>query len=222
MGNRAIGKWALWAMLPLTLTMAAGCAIFGVAAHALPPPTIQAAYKGLQNQTAAIMVWADPGIRMDFNNIQVDIARSLQKKMTYDEKTLDVDELKGLTWPVDPVRIVRYQHDYPQVNSAPVTTVAPKFGVSRLVYVEIQTLQTRSDVSVDLFRGTLVGSLKVVEIKDGQAKVAYEENNIRAIFPPKSPEEGVPNADDYRIYLGVVDQFTTELAKRFIPHPAED
>ncbi|MCC6424912.1 MAG: hypothetical protein IT447_15675 [Phycisphaerales bacterium] len=222
MGNRAIGKWALWAMLPLTLTMAAGCAIFGVAAHALPPPTIQAAYKGLQNQTAAIMVWADPGIRMDFNNIQVDIARSLQKKMTYDEKTLDVDELKGLTWPVDPVRIVRYQHDYPQVNSAPVTTVAPKFGVSRLVYVEIQTLQARSDVSVDLFRGTLVGSLKVVEIKDGQAKVAYEENNIRAIFPPKSPEEGVPNADDYRIYLGVVDQFTTELAKRFIPHPAED
>jgi hypothetical protein len=222
MGNRAIGGWTLWIASLAILATAAGCAIVGVAAHALPPPTIQAAYKGLQNQTAAIMIWADPAIRIDFNNIQVDIARSLQKKMTYDEKTLDVDELKGLTWPVDPVRIVRYQHDYPQVNSAPVTAVAPKFGVSRLIYVEIQTVQTRSDVSVDLFRGVVVGSLKVIEITNGQTKIAYEENNIRATFPPKSPEEGVPNADDYRIYLGAIDQFTTELAKRFIPHPAEE
>ena len=222
MGDWAKKRWALMSLLLAAMAMAAGCAIVGVAAHALPPPTIQAAYKGLQNQTAAIMVWADPGVRMDFNNIQVDIARSLQKKMTYDEKTLDVNELKGLTWPVDPVRIVRYQHDYPQVNSAPVATVAPKFGVSRLIYVEIQSVQTRSDVSVDLFRGTIVGSLKVVEIDKGQAKIAYEENNIRAIFPTKSPEEGVPNADDYRIYLGVLDEFTTELAKRFIPHPAEE
>lgn len=222
MGVWAIGRWVVAMVLPAGLAVAAGCAALGVAAHALPPPTIQAAYKGLQNQTAAIMVWADPGVRIDFNNIQVDIARSLQKKLTYDKKSLDVDELQGLTWPVDPVRIVRYQHDYPQVNSAPVATVAPKFGVSRLIYVEIQTVQTRSDVSVDLFRGTLVGSLKVVEINNGQAKIAYEENNIRAIFPPKSPEEGVPNADDYRIYLGVLDQFTTELAMRFIPHPAEE
>lgn len=222
MGICAVGRWIIPTMMAAVLAAAAGCAIVGVAAHALPPPTIQAAYKGLRNQTAAIMVWADAGVRMDFNNIQVDIARSLQKKLTYDKKTLDVDELLGLTWPVDPVRIVRYQHDYPQVNSAPVTSVAPKFGVSRLIYVEIQSVQTRSDVSVDLFRGTIVGALKVIEVENGKAKVAYEENNIRAIFPPKSPEEGVPNADDYRIYLGVLNEFTTELAKRFIPHPAEE
>lgn len=222
MGMRAAGRWTMVVVLLAGLAAAAGCAVLGVAAHALPPPTIQAAYKGLRNQTAAIMVWADPGVRMDFNNIQVDVARSLQKKLTYDKKTLDVDELEGLTWPVDPVRIVRYQHDYPQVNSAPVTTVAPKFGVSRLIYVEIQSVQTRSEASVDLFRGSIVGSLKVIEVENGQSKIAYEENNIRAIFPPKSPEEGVPNADDYRIYLGVLDEFTTELAKRFIPHPAEE
>ncbi len=210
------------ALLSMIVLALAGCAAVGVVAHALPPPKIKPAYIGLAGQTAAVMVWADQGLRMDYNTLQIDVARVLQRKLTFDEKKNDYDELKGLMWPIDPLSIVRYQRDYPQVNAAPITSVAPKFKVARVIYVQLGSLQTRSDQSLDLFKGTMVGSLQVIEVTDGQAKVVYQDNDIRAIFPKKGPDVGIANADDYRIYLGTVDAFTTEVANRFLPHEQEE
>lgn len=115
--------------------------------------------------------------------------------------------------------MVRYQEDHPEMEADAISDVAVKLGVARLVYIEVNGFQTRSDLSADLFRGSISGSVKVLEISGGKAKVAYEEDDIKSIYPPKSPEEGLPTSNDDKIYSGTVDAFTSEVATRFVPHP---
>ena len=55
----------------LLLLLLPGCAILGVAASAMPPPTIQPRYTGLAGQKVGVMVWTDPGIRIDWPTLQI-------------------------------------------------------------------------------------------------------------------------------------------------------
>ena len=201
-------------LLPSLLS---GCAVVGVVAHALPPANILPKYSGLAGQSVGVMVWADRGIRIDYPTIQVDLATSLQNKL----KNLDIEDLEGTTWPVDPRSIVRYQQDHPEIQAMSVTDVAPKLGVLRLIYIEIEQFATRSEASLDLYRGSITATIKVIEIANGTATVAFEENNVQVVFPPKVPQEGIPSGNDYRMYMGTVDEFTSAAALRFITHPED-
>jgi hypothetical protein len=67
--------------------------------------------------------------------------------------------------------------------------------VTRLIYIEVEDFSTQSRMATNLVRGEMTATLRVVEIKDGKAKVAFEENNVHAVFPKKSPEEGVVNME---------------------------
>jgi hypothetical protein len=130
--------------------------------------------------------------------------------------------LLNTTYPVQPTSIARFQQDHPELDTMSVTEIAPKLGgISRLIYIEIEDFATRSDMSIDLFRGTAKATVKVVEIADGQAKVTFEQNGVQASYPKKAPAEGIPNAGDYRIYVGTVDAFATEIANLFVPHEGE-
>ena len=42
------------------------------------------------------------------------------------------------------------------------------------------------------------------------------------MFPPKSPEEGVPNKGELWAYEGTVEEFTTEIVHRFVPYQQEE
>ena len=61
----------------------------------------------------------------------------------------------------------------------------------------------------------------MIEITGNKGKVAFAERGIAVVAPKGCPPEGVPNQDDAVIYRATVDSFTSEVAKRFIPHPAE-
>ena len=47
-------------------------------------------------------------------------------------------------------------------------------------------------------------------------------NDVRATFPPKSPKEGRPTIGDRRTYVGLIDALGDAVAKKFVPHPAEE
>ena len=101
--------------------------------------------------------------------------------------------------------------------------LAAKLGTRRVIYVEIENLQTRSDASVELYRGSASATMKVIEIPEGATKgtVAYDEGQIATVFPPHAREEGRPDGNDFTYYRGTIDALTTELAKRFVPHEEE-
>ena len=202
-----------------------GCQILGVAAYKLaPPPTIQPKYMGLENQSTGVMVWADRGLRIDWPTLQLDLANSVQKKLTEFQKTgkRESKTLAGTSFPVLPASIVRSQKDHPEIEAMPVTEIAPRLGVNRLIYVELEDFATRSDQSLALFRGTGEATVKVVEVHNADAVVAFEQNNVQSAYPPKAPAEGVANLGDMRTYSGTVDALSTEIARLFVQYQLEE
>jgi hypothetical protein len=200
------------------LFLCSGCAAIGAAAHAIPKYE-PAHYNGLAGQSVGVMVWADRGIRIDWPSIQFDLASLVQDRLAKS----GAQEIKGSSFPVQAGSIVRYQHDHPGIEAQPITEIAPKLGVSRLIYIELESLSTRSDISLQMYRGNALATLKVVEVApDGSAKVPYEEAGVRAFFPPKSPPDGVLNSNDIVMYKGVVAALADEIVKRLTTHEVED
>jgi hypothetical protein len=226
--DRFLLRYAVLVPLLLSLAATAGCNIVGagaILASKIVPQKVDAQYKGLAGETVAVMVWSERGVRIDYPTIQLDCATGVQNKLlqAQEAKSKELEETK---FPVPVASIARYQAQYPQTQSRPITEVAPhlgnKTGLTRLIYVEIEGFSTRPAPGVDLFRGSMIGSLKVMEIKDGKARAVYEETDVRATFPKRSPEEGTPNADDAKIYVGTLNEFTTEVVKRFVTHDLEE
>ena len=196
---------------------AAGCSIAGVAARALPEPKVPARYNGLHGHSVAVLVWAPRGLETDYPTLRLDLVTAIQSRLRNAQRARR-GELKEATFPHAPASLVRFQDDHPELERSPIVSVAPRLGVERLIYIELENFQTRSDQSVELFRGAATVSLRVVEVEGGQAKVAYEEAGLTTVFPPNAPTEGIPNADDSRIYRGTVDQLATGVARRFYAH----
>jgi hypothetical protein len=216
-------RYAALVLFLLSLSLVAGgCNLVGgaaILADRIAPPKVAPQYKGLAGQSVAVMVWADRPLRIDNPTMQLDTATSIQNKLLAAQKD-KAKELELTKFPVPPASIARYQADYPQAQGRPITDVAPhlanRTGLTRLIYVEIEGFSTRPSPGVALFRGNMVGSVRVVDIKDGKARVVYEESDVHANYPKKSPEEGSPNADDYKIYVGTVNEFTTQVVHRFV------
>jgi hypothetical protein len=207
----------LFILLPSSfILVCSGCQIAGAIAHAVPQ-TSHAAYSGLAGQSVGIMVWADRGVRIDWNYVRLDLANQIQDKLRNSKSP----EVKGTTFPVLPASIIRYQEDRPGIEAMPITEVAPKLGVSRLIYVEILALSTRSDTSFQMFRGRVQASMKVVEVSGGKAVTAFEESDISATFPPKSTQDGVVGSSDVVMYKGVIAALADEIVNRLATHEVE-
>jgi hypothetical protein len=201
-----------------------GCNVMGVAANALPLPTIQAEYKGLAGQSVGVLVWADRGIAVDWPSLSLDTAQAIQTQLQQiQHNSPKMKELTGTTFPVKPASIVRYLRDHPELDNTDVKQVAPRFGVQRLIYVEIDDFSTRAAASVELYRGTLNGAMKIVEVDaSGQPRIVYEENDIKVVFPPKAAEDGEVRGNDAQYYVGTVKEFATHIVWRVVPHQEEE
>ena len=216
-------------MLIVTVTLCllscllAGCAYFGLAAQALPPPTVMPQYEGLAHRSLGVMVWADRGTRIEYQWIQLDLANAIHINLQQAaaDKKAKIEQLEGTTFPVQPRSIVRFQQDNPEIEDEPITAVAPRIGVDRLIYVEIEEFNTRPDGSVELFRGDAKVTLRLVEVdrKSGTARVAFEENEVTASWPPSAPKEGRPTIGDRRTYVETIKELGAQIAKRFVPYP---
>ena len=207
------------------LIFLSGCNVIGAAAAAMPLPDVKPAYTGLAGQSVAVMVWVDAAAKADFPALPLDTTAAVQNQLdaaSQAGKGKKYKELKDASFPHKAASLVRFQRDHPEIANQDVTQFAPRLGVSRLVYIEITDFGTRAPASVELFRGTATGSIKVIEINGDSAKVAFSEDNIRVTFPPKLTEDGTPNGDDLIFYNGTKNAFALAAANRLMTHPAED
>jgi hypothetical protein len=216
-GRRLLSPLIVSLALLALATGVAGCAIFGVAAQALPEPKVPARYSGLRGHSVAVLAWAPRGLETDYPALRLDLVAAIQSRLQAAQQARKA-ELKDATFPHAPASLVRFQEDHPELERSPVVTVAPRLGVQRLIYIELENFQTRSDQSVELYRGSATISLQVVEVEGGQATVGFAASGLTTIYPPNASAEGVPNADDARIYRGTVDLLATSVAHQFYAH----
>lgn len=212
---RAFGLFALAVAAP-------GCSVLGAAAAKVGSVQVKPAYTGLKGQSVAVMVSAERGLLNDFPALQLDIARGVLQKLDGAVKAKS-EELRDTRFPKEagPDAVLAFQRNYPTLMYEPVTEIAPRLNVGRLIYIEVENLQTHPDAVPELFRGNLAGRLQVVEVNGGRAKVGYE-TRVQVGFPDKSPEEGLPDLGEAKTYAGTVDKFSTTVLEKFVTHPEED
>lgn len=216
---RCLAKMFLYPALLASPVVSAGCTILGLAANAMPEADVPAKYTDLRGHSVAVLVWVPRGLEIEYPSLRLDLVTAIQSRLK-DAQKARKKELKETTFPHAPASLVRFQEDHPELERTPIISVAPRLGVQRLIYIELENFQTRSDQSVDLFRGSATLALRVVAVENGQAKAAYEESGLNMVYPPTAPPEGVPGAGDARIYRGTVDQLATGVARRFYAHPS--
>ncbi len=175
-------------------------------------------YGGLTGQKCAVLVWADTFTRAEFNQIQIDLARVLQNEIVGPQSSEESSAKRDASKPqfVDPRSVVLYQRQHPELDGLTVVEVAPHLGVPRVIYVEIEQLQTQSPRSVLLLKGVAKATLRVAEVTEGRAVVVFEEKGITAVYPPRASEGVVPTdkMNERTVYEGVVVELAKRLAAR--------
>jgi hypothetical protein len=210
----------LFSLSSLLLVFLSGCDVpAALVGKGLPGETIKPKYAAMQGQSIGVLVWTDRGVQLDYPSLNLDLANSIQKKLMGNAKS---PVLKGAIFPVQPASIARYVLDHPNFDVKNVTEIAPRFGVTRLIYVEVTDFGTRAQASVELLRGHMDATLKVVEVSGESAAVVYDDNALKASFPPKVPEDGTPDGDDERFYAGTVDAMSTEVVHRLVSYESPD
>lgn len=230
----------------LFLAGAAGCNVAGVVASKLPPPTVKPAYEGLANESTAIIVWAAPEVEVDHPGLTVQIGKRIENnlKAARDSGGRGAQKtLENLSFPYPTESYARYLKEDPTLSIMPARELAALAGARRVIYVEIDRFTTRGGAAQGLVRGVAEVNLAVYEIDDPitatddvslanrtptgpttspAAREAYREAAIRVTFPERGPEEGSNTLSPQRAYAGLVAGIADTIAKRFVPHSAEE
>lgn len=207
-------------LLPLLPLAVSGCEAIAAVGAKTNYTVLVPSYVGFKGQSVAVMAWADNAYRWEDNALVLDVMQGVSGKLQGAQRR-GAEELKGTTFPrtAAPDAVFKFQTNHPETASQPVTEVAPQLGVSRLIYIEIEDFDRHAGAVVELSRGHLSGTLKVVEVSGKNAKIAYTDR-VEVTWPKQSPEEGLPGLEDRDVYLGTLDAFCTAVVEKFVAHPA--
>lgn len=206
-------------LLLATLVLPAGCNIIGAVAGKMPKPDIEAAYKGLVNQSVGVMVWVDRETAIQWPSMQLDLAGAIETKLKEAQKA-EIKDLAGTTFPWPAASYIKYRQEHPEIDSMPITDVAPRFkGVTRLLFVEVNGFATRAEGTTQLYLGTMDVTMRMIEIEGGKGTIAFEEAHIGSKYPESATKDGVLGSNDSIIYRGSIGVSSTNVVKRLIQHP---
>ncbi len=195
-----------------------GCEVIGLVNHVAQPTTEDASYKGLQSQTAGIMVWADNAVCIDHPTIQSDVARGVQDKLGQASSS---DELKGTRF-IPANTILRFQEDHPEMAGQGAGELTAAFSrqtpLTRMIYVELLSVSTHPVESVDLLYGNVKARVRVLEPNAAGAwKVVYEDTVV-ASYPDNAPPEGLPDLDEATVFQKTISELTNNISAKFVEH----
>jgi hypothetical protein len=214
-------------LLPGIALLACGCQLLGIAASKAPARTVPPAYEGLAGKTTAVWIWVDPAVDLDYPRLSLEVATRMQRNL---ETARDRGnrrqkrELEGVSFPIAPASVVKYQKRDPGLNMMPITQIAPRLEVERLIYVEVQDFTTQGGAAAGLLRGVATANISVIEVdpRTKAARPGFEEQGVRIVFPPGSNEAGSSTLTGQAVYQGLVMRLADEASLRFISHPEPD
>lgn len=201
------------------LASAGGCtSLLQSIATGLAPDQVEApSYTALAHQKCGILVLTDSGTRIEWPDLEIDAANSLESKLKA-AVAIKTKELEGLTL-VESASVRQYMDNHPELETEPIATIAARLPLTRLIYIDVDDFSTQPQQTIELYRGFMQAKVSVVEIKDGKATVTFTSDPIKVIDPPGTPEEGSPDIDERKLYSQTIDDFTSNCAELFVPHP---
>jgi hypothetical protein len=206
----------------LLLPLINGCTAIGAIAGKTATIRVKPSYTGFKGETVGVMAWATRPVRIDHPLLQLDIARGVEQKLKGASKAKDPNELKDTQFPPSksPDAMYAYMQNHPDLADS-VLDFAPRLGVSRLIYIEVDDFSLHPEDVPELFRGQLTARVEVIEIINGKAKLAFRDK-VDATFPEKSPPEGELGKTDAAMYRGVLEIFSENVLKKFVTYEEDE
>lgn len=205
--------WARLAVVLVAVASATGCNLIGFAAHVIagdhPGKTkVSAAYRGLANHTAAVLVSTDDYTFFEHPGATAAVCREVSAQL--------VAQIPGVQV-IDPVQIQQFHQENPYWNTLPHGDLIKRLGVDRLIYIDVVQFATREPGNAYLWQGVMTANLGVAEAESPNANDFAFATAIQARYP-ETGSVGVLNADHDTIQLGLLRVFSGQVMNLFRDH----
>ena len=206
---RTFKRYLISAAMLAVLFSLPGCQLAGWVVHGLTPEEtaapIQPEYQGLIGKSVAVMVAADD--RTVYPNAQARICQYVTSKLAIEVPGIRV---------TDPKQIAKFVKENPDWIAIPYGDLIREMKVDRIVYISVAQYATHEQGNKELWQGTLVARVGVIE---ADAKDPYKfvyASNQQVQYPPDQPM-GMLRANDEMIQTGMLTAFADRLGAIFRP-----
>ncbi len=210
---RHMAKALLMLITLAVLLSLTGCNVVGWAGQVLGGDpekmvNVTAEYRGLDNQTVAVLVDADNATLFQFPNARLEVCAALTQKIA--------GNVPGVKT-IDPVQIVDFQDRNIYWNTATYSNLAKRLGATRLVLVDLTDYRIHEPGNVHQYRGVINANLRVAETDSTHPNDAAYATQVSVAYPPHR-REGLPNADPVTLRKATLDLFSLSAGGKFYDH----
>ena len=190
-----------------------GCKALGYVGYLVAPDdsqkSIEAEYKGLEEHSVAVVVFADQSIEYYYPSIRYELSLTISDELRKNVKNARV---------IDVGRVVKYQDDHLDWNNRPLVEMGRVLGADYVLYVALNEFSTREPGSVHLFRGRARGQANLYEtIKPLASCKVWQVDDLGVVYPDGNPV-GMLDQDDREFRYQTEKRMAELLAKKFYKH----
>ena len=195
-------------LLPVFL---GGCNWFEFPAFVLFGQThekVKAEYTNLEDKRVAIIIAGLPAIDFEDPYARMDLALASAELIKQQVKEVQF---------VEQEKIERFQQENLDWISMPMREIGHKFGVDRILYIELMQFTTVEPESVNLVRGRVWSQVSIYEVDSPQPNVPVYETEIQVVYPEHGP---LPMSDTALIAARqqIIILYAQELSRKFHDH----
>lgn len=205
-------------VLVAAATLASGCGVFGVmskvgeAIESEKQVEVLARYRGLENQTVAVVVNADRTVHYEYPTVVPYVTSSVAGGLRN-----RVSGLKEANRVMPPAESLGWCYRTPSWTTLPLGQVAEDLGVQRVVVIDIYEFRLNPPGNRWIWDGMAAANVGIIERDSLDPDSFVEEYSVTVKFPDKS-EVGRESAREADILLGLTAKLTQTVNKLFYDH----
>lgn len=200
--------------LGLAVTMLSGCNWIGYAADVIGggdqagQVNVEAQYRGLENQTVAVLVSADEYALFEHPTAAAAVCRQASSQLA--------TEINGVHV-LNPQQIDQFQKNNPYWNTIPYGELLDRLGVERLVLIDLITYALRDPGNSYEWRGQIVANIGVCEAQAADPDQFAFATTLQAYYP-QGRSIGLIHSDRETTRMGLHNIFSQKLLHLFKDH----
>ncbi len=201
--NRVLVQGSVVALVGL-----AGCNWFLPLVFVLPDTkTVPPEFSRLENQTVAVMVWAEPETLFDFPYVRLETASYIGDKLRREVDGIHLVNARKVEDFIE--RDAQVAHD--------ARAVGQHFGADMVVYLELLEFQMRDPDAPEFIQGKIRASVRVYDLTGDPDEPEYFELQEVAVTYPEQPHLYTPEGEAL-VRRESYQQFAEVTARKFYEH----
>ncbi|MCL2646154.1 MAG: hypothetical protein FWD61_04000 [Phycisphaerales bacterium] len=205
------GSRVVWCALAIaacvSLSSCSPCGFIAEAVEKVAGKSVVAEYHGLANKSVAIVVFMAPGIIDEFPSAREDVSGFLATQMR--QKMPDVRLL-------DYREVIRWQDDTIHWSSMTEKNIGRRFGVDRVLYIELLVYASRLEAGYGDLQGRLKANCKIFETDTPDNAPAWTA--VMDITWPKARPLDPNQMSEVAVRKRTLEMFATNVTDKLHDH----